>query len=415
MSKKIKIVISIIVVLLIIAAASVVYYAKFYKEDINQHLPITETMTTRNPENIAYSLWHAYLKPYEETVNPFKKLDARYIKFQGLTLGKDRFTIDIVFTAQLKSKKWSTHRDWGHVQKDGTIKNLKWTLNIKKTGKDTYTLEHIGKMKMPFVESTVPEAKSDFSLVDKVVNEQCAYDIKNGRLLVTYDYGKHWGSVPVSVKELFEGDYSGPKDTLIDGSYLITPERTAFVIGSGMYLRILQSTDEGETWNEYNVQSPFDGVRLRKLGFTSKENGYLILTGDRTMSFEGNAVLKTHDGGKTWDKVGGVKTDRLATDGGFINDSLGFMSFGSRGTPAHPVFYRTTDGGKTWSEIEIPIPAEYRGIFTEAEMPTFDGSDGTLLVNQGPNGDYQGGKVLAKFTSKDKGKTWVYDDIVNPK
>jgi hypothetical protein len=90
------------------------------------------------------------------------------------------------------------------------------------------------------------------------------------------------------------------------------------------------------------------------------------------------------------------------TDGGFITDQLGFLSFGSLNVmdePPRPSLYRTTDGGKSWEVVEVPIPAEYKGIFVEAEVPTFDGSQGTLLVNQGPNGDYQGGKVKAKYIS----------------
>ncbi|PLR80110.1 hypothetical protein CVD25_19170 [Bacillus canaveralius] len=49
-----------------------------------------------------------------------------------------------------------------------------------------------------------------------------------------------------------------------------------------------------------------------------------------------------------------------------------------------------------------------------AQVPTFDGSQGTLLVNQGPNGDYLGGKVLAKFTTIDDGATWFFANLVDP-
>jgi len=412
--KRTKIIAAVIFVLVLILAAFVFYYFKFYKENINKPLPITASATTKNPENIAYVLWDNYLKPYEETANPFTKVDARYTKFQGLKLDKDRFSIDIVFTVDLKSKKWSTHRDWGKVQSDGTIKNIKWTLNIKKTGENKYTLVHIGKMKKPFTDPNFSDSESDFNLVDRTTQEKAAYNIKDGKLMVTYDYGKHWIHVPVSVSELFEGDYSGPKDTLLAGSYVLTPEHTAFVIGDGMYLRVLQSFDQGLTWTEANVQSPIQGVRVRQLGFTSKEDGYLILSGDRTMSFEGNAVLRTHDGGKTWETVGSVKTDNMAYSGGFIDDKLGFFSFSSRGYTERPILYRTIDGGKNWSEVQINVPSQYAGIFTVSEIPVFKGSQGTLLVDQGPNGDYQGGEVQAKFVSKDKGATWSFDGTEDP-
>ena len=32
----------------------------------------------------------------------------------------------------------------------------------------------------------------------------------------------------------------------------------------------------------------------------------------------------------------------------------------------------------------------------------------TVLLNQGPNGDYEGGRVKGKFVSNDNGKTWIF-------
>lgn len=157
---------------------------------------------------------------------------------------------------------------------------------------------------------------------------------------------------------------------------------------------------------------------MLKLGFTSDKDGYLIVTGDKTMSSEVHFIFKTNDGGQSWSNVGPVDdTYRLVTDGGFINDQLGFMSFGEyryEDQPPVPYLYRTTDGGGNWERVEVPIPEEYLGYFTIAEIPTFHGTEGTLLVNQGPVGDYLGGKVLAKFTSQDQGKTWSFAGLVDP-
>ncbi|WP_268870651.1 hypothetical protein [Bacillus sp. 1NLA3E] len=35
-------------------------------------------------------------------------------------------------------------------------------------------------------------------------------------------------------------------------------------------------------------------------------------------------------------------------------------------------------------------------------------------MNQGPSGDYQGGKVLARYISIDKGATWNFANLVDP-
>ncbi|MEH7504128.1 hypothetical protein V7152_19300 [Neobacillus drentensis] len=52
--------------------------------------------------------------------------------------------------------------------------------------------------------------------------------------------------------------------------------------------------------------------------------------------------------------------------------------------------------------------------FVEVEVPTFEGSQGTLLVNQGPSDDYQGGKVMASYISLDDGATWTFANLVDP-
>jgi photosystem II stability/assembly factor-like uncharacterized protein len=201
------------------------------------------------------------------------------------------------------------------------------------------------------------------------------------------------------------------KQELIEGSFVISPGRTAFVIGDSENVRILLSTDKGEHWRKVPVPNSLPGIRMRLLGFISKQDGYLILTVDKTMSWEANAIFKTNDGGKSWVKAGYAEEQRLITDGGFVTDQLGFISFGSihvMDQPPRPSLYRTTDGGKSWAEVEVPIPVKYKGVFIEAEVPTFDGTQGTMLVNHGPSGDYQGGKVLARYISLDEGATWTF-------
>ncbi|MFZ7946090.1 WD40/YVTN/BNR-like repeat-containing protein [Neobacillus sp. 19] len=197
---------------------------------------------------------------------------------------------------------------------------------------------------------------------------------------------------------------------------MITPEITAFVLNQGT--RVLVSTDKGKSWKESLVSDHLPFLRMLKLGFTSDKDGYLIITGDKTMSWEAHFVFKTNDGGQSWYNAGSVDdTQALVTDGRFITDQLGFISFGEyrlEGQPPVPNLFRTTDGGTNWERVEVPIPEEYRGYFTVAEIPTFHGTEGTLLVNQGQQGDYLGGKVLAKFTSQDQGKTWSFSGLVDP-
>ncbi|WP_284139618.1 hypothetical protein [Virgibacillus sp. LDC-1] len=421
-STKKRIVITSVLLIFFGAAVAFIYYYFFYNEDLNKPLPMTITVDaedSREPEDIAYRFWFDYMNQYTgEDVSPWKRLmDVRYNKFQLLAGDEAEFAVEVTFWAKLDKGNWSTHHNWGEVQNDGTVKNIQWTFRIKKTSQNKYTLLRIDDISnsvgdLPPVENTYQkEAGID------VPDENNRYRIEKNTLEVTYDNGENWKGVPVEINKLFEGEYNGPKHELMEESYIIKPERTAFIVGGLQHIEVLQSTDQGETWNTSSVPTPFQAIRMRLLDFVSKSNGFLILTGDRTMSWEGNMIFKTIDSGSTWRQVGSVPTERKVTSGGFIDEKLGYVSFGSisrNSQPEVPDLYRTDDAGETWTQVDVPIPAEYKGVFTVAEIPTFDGSQGILLVNQGPNGDFQGGNVLAKFISVDNGKTWSFANLIDP-
>lgn len=407
-------------ILIVVGAA--IYYYYFYEEDINEALPMTikvENADVEELEDIAYRFWFDYMQQYKgERVSAWKRLtDVRFDEFQLLAGDEEEFAVAVTFWAQLEKKKWSTHHSWGEVQENGIVKDIQWTFRIKKTGENEYTLLRIEETTnfigdLPPIEDTYQKEAGI-----NVPDEKNSYRIERDKLEVTYDNGDNWTEVPVNIDKLFEGDYNGANYELLEDSFVITPERTAFIVGGLQNIKVLQSIDQGKTWNESSVPSPFQAIRIRILDFVSEKIGFLILTGDRSMSAEGNLIFQTTDGGATWKEIGGVPSTRQVTSAGFLDENLGFVSFGSityENNPAVPDLYRTADGGKTWTQIEVPIPVEYQGIFTVAEIPTFDGSQGTLLVNQGPNGDYQGGKVMARFVSIDEGETWSFANLVDP-
>jgi hypothetical protein len=49
-----------------------------------------------------------------------------------------------------------------------------------------------------------------------------------------------------------------------------------------------------------------------------------------------------------------------------------------------------------------------------AEVPFQEADHLAVFINQGPNGDYLGGKVKGKFISNDNGKTWKYSKELLP-
>lgn len=387
------------------------------KVDINSKLPYTVQVeeSDQKPETITYRIWFDFMN---QLVSEGAITNKSFTRFTKLSGDENYFIAAVVFQVQLPEGTQKIDYGWGKVQETRVVPNIVWKLSIKKEENLTYTLTNIERttdtqIGLPPVE-TLEEYRKNVGIEEP--SKKIDYEIKDDKLWVTYNGGENWKVVPTAIDDLFSDGSKGSEQQLMDGSYVMTPKITAFLINKG--LTVLVSRDKGESWNEVLVSDQLPSLRLRILGFTSDKDGYLIVTGDKTMSWEAHFIFKTNDGGENWYNVGPVKdVYSLVTDGGFINDQLGFISFGElryQSQPLNPNLYRTIDGGANWERVEVPIPEEYQGYFTIAEIPTFHGTEGTLLVNQGPQGDYLGGKVLAKFTSKDQGKTWSFAGLVDP-
>ncbi|MCM3764509.1 sialidase family protein [Neobacillus niacini] len=390
---------------------------KVKKVDINSKLPYTVQVeeSDQKPETIAYRVWFDFVKNLEREgaiVNP------GFTRFTKLSGDENSFEAAVVFQVGIPEGTQEIDYGWGKMEENRIVPNIVWKLTINKEEELTYTLTKIERttdteIGLPPVES-LEEYRKQAGMEEPSKNIR--YEMKDETLRVTYDNGKNWRDVPVHVGELLGSETTVTKQQLTDGSYVLKPEITAFVLNGGS--RVLVSTDKGKSWHDAVVSDQLPFLRFVKLGFTSAQDGYLIVTGDKTMSSEAHFIFKTNDGGKSWANAAPVKdVYSLVTDGGFINAQLGFMSFGElryEVQPPVPNLYRTADGGANWERVEVPIPEEYQGYFTIAEVPTFNGNEGTLLVKQGPDGDYLGGKVLAKFTSADQGKTWSFAGLVDP-
>lgn len=243
-----------------------------------------------------------------------------------------------------------------------------------------------------------------------------SYSLQNNELNITFDQGQHWQKVPIEKDLLFTGEYTGNQQTLIRGSYHLSDTRVAFLYaentGQGTQQVLLKySLDEGQTWEDSVVADSFPIMRFRKVAFVNEHFGYVVLSGDRTMSQEYSLVYVTHDGGKTWQATNDTGNTRLLADGGFVDEMTGFMSYGTI-NPEAPDLYVTQDGGDTWTEAEVNIPEKFANIFVQAELPEKEADHLVMLINQGPSGDYQGGNVKGKFLSTDHGLTWEFAEEV---
>ncbi|MBT2757936.1 oxidoreductase [Mesobacillus foraminis] len=243
-------------------------------------------------------------------------------------------------------------------------------------------------------------------------DDSIGYSVQNDQLQVTFNKGSDWIRVPVEKSKLFAGEYNGNRPELIENSYILTQNRISFLYvdatsPEGNSIKLINSLDQGETWDHTVVTEQYPPIRFRKVEFLNDSFGFVIISGDRTMSQEWTTVYLTRDGGKHWIETAHSNVTRLIYDGGFVDENTGFLSFGIL-SPEEPDLYLTQNGGDSWSKSTIAIPEQYHKIFVMAEVPFKEEDHLAVYINQGPNGDYKGGKVKGKFISNDYGNTWEF-------
>jgi photosystem II stability/assembly factor-like uncharacterized protein len=265
------------------------------------------------------------------------------------------------------------------------------------------------------------EYKYEYEAEIPYESKQYIYKIENKICYVSYDKGSTWKGVPVPLDTLVAvGDSRPYYNKLQEKSYVITPEKTAFVYGGTMEnpLMVTYSEDMGITWKTSEISNNLDSTRVKFCSFPNVKVGYAIITGGRTMSQEGQTIYKTTNNGKTWKEVGYGPSTWLLQSAGFVDENLGFMSY-PKIEGAETNFYRTEDGGKTFESIKLPVnKQEWMGStfepFIQPETPYVEDGELFLLVGQGQQGDFKGGNVMAKYKSEDRGKTWSFVEWIEP-
>lgn len=248
------------------------------------------------------------------------------------------------------------------------------------------------------------------SLQPTIVTDSIGYTLQNNELKITYDNGQEWVTVPVEVEQLFSGEYNGNKTELMNDSFILTDKRASFIYIEDS-IKLITSHDKGVTWQESTIYQHAPAIRFRKVDFLNEKFGYVIVSGDRTMSQEWSAAFITNDGGKTWRETAYPGTTRLLYNGGFVDENTGFLSYGII-NPEEPDFYITSDAGFSWNKATFSIPEKFAKVFVTAEVPFKEDGHLAVLLNQGPNGDYMGGKVKGKFVSFDRGLSWEFTSEV---
>lgn len=174
-------------------------------------------------------------------------------------------------------------------------------------------------------------------------------------------------------------------------------------------IKVIISNDQGKTWNTYSVSmdSNHTSSIMNLIGFTSKNDGWILVDGGVGCGTQQSFFLKTNDGGKTWTPIRNDIYSKLLSSAVFANDKIGFL------IPEHtPELYRTQDGGNTWDTIQLPaIKAEDCFINDDGYIlgsPVFNGAKGSMPISYNDDGNP---KIQGQYITSDYGKTWTYQAI----
>jgi len=182
------------------------------------------------------------------------------------------------------------------------------------------------------------------------IDENEGWTVGWGDIYHTTDAGQNWIRQP---RPQVQGD--------LQDVYFISPD-TGWIVG--MYESILKTTDGGDNWIRIS-SSVWNDIDYFAVYFTDALNGCVV--GGETMGFNKAVTKVTVDGGETWTDTSPVDANNLYSLY-FISQDTGFAS----GNGAE--ILKTTDGGNSW---EIKNNEYHSGFLNSIYF--FDDSTGIAL------------------------------------
>jgi photosystem II stability/assembly factor-like uncharacterized protein len=191
-----------------------------------------------------------------------------------------------------------------------------------------------------------------------------------GVILYTRDGGQTWAKVPLTTTQKLELQ-----------SICFVDDSTGFAVGLGT---VLTTHNRGRTWQE-NIIPNLGGIMMQ-VEFTDTQNGLIACVGGK--------LLKTTDGGLTWQKT--IPFPEIGTFRLSIAEKNSIFSFAAGNN--YP--YTSTDFANSWTEVTHFPPYITKLIFTSPSLGFAVGSGDK--VSKGEFLTYFG----ALHITTDGGATW---------
>lgn len=159
---------------------------------------------------------------------------------------------------------------------------------------------------------------------------------------------------------------------------------TGYVCDGTLY----KTTNGGVSWIDLHLSS------LNSISFINDLTGYA--------AGKNNLIIKTINGGNSWQILSPPGGQYKFNSVCFINESIGFAAGGRSAPPFSGIIFKTTNGGVNWNLVFSDAPdIDFRGLdFVNAATGYLVGGN-----------EYQSNGVIYKTTNA--GETWIQQGIVN--
>ena len=419
------------IIILVLGGVYIGYYKWRQNQIILDH-PVNITVSCQQETRLkdaAQSWFEALTSQHQQDyIKSSDRIDSYEIDDIKVLEDKQRKIVQIDFSLDIADPNAASFEYW-ELGTDGDEVSAQWVVTFdvsqsKTDGMLNYKAVNVQRPAAYDLENYNASGQADADALEHELSGQRPYDdiqytykIESETCSVSYDGGASWIQTPLPIEQLdYYVDGHFKSNELREGSYIISPEKTALLFG-GFHtpLTCLYSDNMGKTWQTIKIDGAPLYCHIKFLSFPTPKDGYIILGSDKTMSWEYESVYKTTDGGATWSFTGEGPRSSMMQSAGFIAPDIGFVSY-RYNEGADAMMYRTEDAGVTWEPIVLDIEAELRPYFTQPQTPKWDNEKLVLLVDEGADSDYQGGNPMQlKYLSEDLGLTWTFAGMLELK